>query len=631
MIMHLRQSFNKLSTKLLVSTIIWVICAILFTGYALTLLWQLENAGIAINYTGSLRMRVYYMVILANQNDYNTLYREQTKFTHILTKLKKYDNNILIFSNNKKINLQIKHIKKEYQDTILPLINHASQKPKLSDEETYRINSFVEDIDLLVKLIENQNTQDIIWLRFILAIIILMIVITAFTSIYLLYQSVITPLRRLETSIKALSKGKLSERITVINNNEFGIVSSGFNQMAHNLQDLYKNLEEKVSRKTIALRKKNHELTILYDMITFLHTCLTPTIATEKFLERIIDLRNADAGFIGFLNEEKNALNFICNKGFPEYPNAIEQCYFSANCFFDISSLPKDSYPICVKTNQASNCLIPSCIKKLFDHFVIFPISHNKNQIGLMVLYFKKKESYFSPETYHLIETLTRQLAISIENYQLTAKEKQLAIMEERNFIAQGLHDSIAQTLSFINLQAQMLEKAINNNDVNQIKQNLNFIQHGIQESYEDIRELLINFRTKIYKEDFKTAVKKVIKRFESQTKILINIINLQKFLFITKEQQLQIIFILQEALSNIRKHSKCNSVTLEFNYNNYFIMNIVDDGIGFDVNNLKDKKQNHIGLSIIQERAKTLMGKVEILSKPDHGTTLNLTIPITL
>lgn len=624
-------NFNRLSIKLLACTIVWVVCAIFFTGYALSLLWQLENAGIAINDTGSLRMRVYYMMLLSNQNDYVNLQHEQTQFITILNKFKTYDNNTLIFSNNKKINLQIQYIEKTYKNQILPLIHECSGYHKLTDNDYYHISIFVEEIDLLVKLIENQNTQDIIWLRYIITTIILMIIITAFLSISLLYKSVISPLKYLEACIKALSQGNLSKRITVKSNNEFDIVSSGFNQMAHNLQDLYANLEQKVSDKTLALKKKNDELTILYDMITFLHTCLTPNTATETFLKKIMDLSQADAGFIGFLNEEKDAMNFICSKGFPIQSSSIEQCYFSANCFFDISSLPKNSYPMCVKTNQQANCLVPSCIKKLFDHFVIFPIWHNTNEIGLMVLYFKQNETTFSSGTYHLIETLTYQLAVSIENHQLTVKEKQLAIMEERNLIAQGLHDSIAQALSFLNLQAQMLEKAIQENDLDKAEQNLNFIQQGIQESYDDVRELLINFRTKIDKEDFKTAVKKIISQFKIQTKTTVQLINLQKFLFITKQQQLQIIFILQETLSNIRKHSKCKLVTIEFNYNHSFMMTIHDDGIGFDLNILNNKKQNHIGLSIIQERAKSISGEVNIASTPNHGTTVTLTLPIKL
>lgn len=623
------KNYHNLSTQLLISTIIWVIGGIVFTGYALSLLWQLETAGIAINDTGSLRMRVYYMIILSNQNSHAELQKEQKQFIAILNSLKRFDSNTLIFPNNKKINSQIKIIEKNYYNKILPTINQLDSTHPLSPANHKLINKFVEDIDAFVKSIENQNTQDIIWLRFIITSIILMVVITAFSSIYILYRSVITPLKQLQTSIQTLSLGKLSERIPITNNNEFSIVSSGFNQMAHNLQDLYNNLEQKVSQKTTALKEKNHELTILYDMISFLHTCLLPSTATEKFLDKIISLSKADAGFIGFLNENKNALNLICSKGFPEQQSTIEQCYFSANCFFDITSLPKHSYPIHIETSEKNTCLIPTCIKTSFNHFVIFPIWHNKNEIGHMVLYFKEKENSLSSQNLHLIMTLTQQLAVSIENQQLMAKEKQLAVMEERNLIAQGLHDSIAQSLSFINMQVQMLQKAIDNQDFKNMKQNLSFIQHGIQESYDDIRELLINFRTKICKDDFETVVKKVVEKFQLQTKIPVKLYNLQKFFFLTQNQQLQIIFILQEALSNIRKHSHCKQTILQFSYHNHFTMCIKDDGVGFDVETLKVKQQNHIGLSIIKERARKISATIKITSAPNQGTTLELTIPM--
>lgn len=627
--MKITQHCHNLSTKLLIALIIWVICAILFTGYTLSLLWQLENAGIAINHTGSLRMRIYYMVLLSNQNNNKELQQEQNKFTAILNKLKHFDNNTLIFPNNKKINLQIKHIEKVYHNDILPLINHSNIDHQLPQSEYNRINQFVSDINLLVKLIEDQNTQDIIWLRFISTTIIFMVIITAFSSIYLLYRSVITPLKQLQTSIKALSLGNLSERIPITNQNEFSVVSSGFNQMAHNLQDLYNNLEQKVAQKTRALKEKNRELTILYDMITFLHTCLTPNTATEKFLDRTIDLSGADAGFIGLLNKNKNALNYICSKGFPKQETTIEQCYFSANCFFDVTCLPKNIHPIHIKTNHKTKCLVPTCIKASFNHFIIFPIWHNQNKIGIMALYFKKEENNLSRQTIHLIKTLTQQLAVFIENQQLTTKEKQLAVMEERNLIAQGLHDSIAQSLSFLNLQVQMLQKSINNKDFKNMEQNLSFIQQGIQESYDDVRELLINFRTKITQDDFEATVKKVIDRFEAQTKIPVKIFNLQKFAFLTQQQQFQVVFILQEALSNIRKHSQCKSATLSFNYHDHFVMCIKDDGIGFDTNKLMIAQQNHIGLSIIKERAEKISGTIQIISAPNQGTTLELTIPI--
>ena len=95
----------------------------------------------------------------------------------------------------------------------------------------------------------------------------------------------------------------------------------------------------------------------------------------------------------------------------------------------------------------------------------------------------------------HLIETLGNHLGVAIENQRLAARDRQFAVSEERNLMAQGLHDSIAQSLSFLNLQVQMLENALPADLNPQARENLAFIQAGVQECYEDVRELLLNFR----------------------------------------------------------------------------------------------------------------------------------------
>lgn len=629
---------HSLSLKLLISVIVWVTGAIVFTGYALALLWQLENAGKDINYAGSLRMTIYHMVTLTTQpNHQKPLQEQQDKFVLTLNNLLKSDRNNFIFPNNVKIDDQIQIIKQYYQHKLIPIISPSNpSNPSsriLTQTQLNTIDEFVENINCLVKLIENQNTQNIVWLRFIQTILIIMVIFTAFSAIYLLYRFIISPLTRLQAAIQQLSLGNLSERITIINKDEFSVVSEGFNKMADNLQDLYNNLEQKVSLKTIALEEKNHELAILYDMTTFLHECHMQDTVLESFLDKVIKLGDANGGFIGLLNKEKTALDFLYSQGLPKQSEIVKKCYFSAHCFFDVSVLPKNPNPIYIQTKQNNNLQlsIPNCIKVAYDHFVIFPIWHNNNEIGMVVLYFTnpRTSSEHEKQTHYLIKTLVQQLAISVENQHLTLKEKQLAILEERNMIAQGLHDSIAQSLSFLNLQAQMLEKAIDHKDYNRIKQNLSFIQKGIQESYEDVRELLLNFRTKInHTENFEEVIQKVLKRFKSQTKIAIEAENLNQQFFLTQQQQLQVVFILQEALSNIRKHSLCTHAKVTFTSDKNFTMRIEDNGVGFDINIIKEKKLSHVGLSIMKERTDKISGIINIQSVLQHGTTIELIIP---
>lgn len=410
---------HSLSVKLLISVIVWVTGAIVFTGYALALLWQLENAGKDINYAGSLRMTIYHMITLVTQPDHQKpLQEQQDKFVFTLNNLLKSDRNNFIFPNNAKIDDQIQIIKQYYQHKLIPIISPSNPSSRiLTQTQLNTIDEFVENINCLVKLIENQNTQNIVWLRFIQTILIIMVIFTAFSAIYLLYRFVISPLTRLQAAIQQLSLGNLSERITIINKDEFSVVSEGFNKMAENLQDLYSNLEQKVSLKTIALEEKNHELAILYDMTTFLHECHMQDTVLESFLDKVIKLGDANGGFIGLLNKEKTALDFLYSQGLPKQSEIVKKCYFSAHCFFDVSVLPKNPNPIYIQTklDNKLQLSIPNCIKVAYDHFVIFPIWHNNNEIGMVVLYFTnpRTASEHEKQTHYLIKTLVQQLAIS--------------------------------------------------------------------------------------------------------------------------------------------------------------------------------------------------------------------------
>ena len=89
-----------------------------------------------------------------------------------------------------------------------------------------------------------------------------------------------------------------------------------------------------------------------------------------------------------------------------------------------------------------------------------FAISTQSRLLGVFNLHFRQPR-IFTRQQQQLLETLGQNLAVALDNQRLAAKARELAVLEERNLVAQGLHDSIAQGLSFLNLQAQMLEDAL--------------------------------------------------------------------------------------------------------------------------------------------------------------------------
>ena len=126
-------------------------------------------------------------------------------------------------------------------------------------------------------------------------------------------------------------------------------------------------------------------------------------------------------------------------------------------------------------------------------------ITAGKQTLGIYNLYFTDMRP-LSDSDQLLLETLGQQLGIAIENQRLQASGRELAVSEERNLLARELHDSIAQGLAFMNLQVQMLEDALNRNEPREARDTLAMLRQGVQESYDDVRELLVHFRTRVEK-----------------------------------------------------------------------------------------------------------------------------------
>ena len=244
-----------------------------------------------------------------------------------------------------------------------------------------------------------------------------------------------------------------------------------------------------------------------------------------------------------------------------------------------------------------------------------------------MTLFFKESNE-FTPAITELLDTLCNQLGVVVSNMRLADESQQLAVLQERNLIAQGLHDSIAQTLTFLNLQVQMLESALVLGKQEQINENLQFIKDGVKESYEDVRELLLNFRTKISRKEFTEAVETLIERFENQTQIATTVSWQGNGPSLSTEQQLQFIFILQESLSNIRKHANAQQVNIDFDNQDDFVMIIRDNGIGLDLYSLAELPPSHVGLSIMRERASRISAKLDLDSQLGEYTQIKVTLP---
>jgi two-component system nitrate/nitrite sensor histidine kinase NarX len=221
----------------------------------------------------------------------------------------------------------------------------------------------------------------------------------------------------------------------------------------------------------------------------------------------------------------------------------------------------------------------------------------------------------------HRVEEKTH--SIEAKNRELAALDKAMAISEERNLFAQELHDSIAQSLAFLNIQIQMLQEDLQKDRIAEALKGLAQIREGVQDSYDNVRELLVHFRTRIDSTDLQTAICSALEKFEGHTGIKTDFEIRGDVPDFLPEQVLQIMHIVQESLSNARKHAKASQIKIVLNGADPCVIDIYDNGVGFDVS--VDAGDDHVGLRIMRERAQKIGAELIFESGKAKGTHISL------
>jgi nitrate/nitrite-specific signal transduction histidine kinase len=260
------------------------------------------------------------------------------------------------------------------------------------------------------------------------------------------------------------------------------------------------------------------------------------------------------------------------------------------------------------------------------DFDVRLPVN-SQDELGQLAQGFNRMAGELQ-DIYQTLEQRVEEKTRSVEakSRELAALDKEMAVSEERNLLAQELHDSIAQSLAFLNIQVQLLQDDLQKKRTSEALSTLEQIREGVQESYDDVRELLVHFRTRIGSTDLETALRSALEKFEAQTGVKTSYAQCCSTPELLPEQVLQIMHIVQESLSNVRKHAHATQVEVELCGEGECQVSIRDNGAGFDA--AHDAGETHVGLRIMRERAHRIGARLSLTSHPGQGTRICLGLP---
>lgn len=237
----------------------------------------------------------------------------------------------------------------------------------------------------------------------------------------------------------------------------------------------------------------------------------------------------------------------------------------------------------------------------------------------------------FTPEEIELALGVATLVAPAIENARLYQQVEQLAVTEERLRLSREIHDEQAQALGLLQLQASTARDLLAQGRLDEAQGCLLELQDTITDVYTSVREEIFNLRTVVSDEaDFMAALRAYLADYQEDfgLQVRLEIVGDLRDQWASRAGG-QVLRIIQEALSNARKHSGAQGVVLRIEENHTWArISIEDEGQGFSPERVLDQGRRHVGLTVMQERAHKVGGTLVIDSQPGQGTRILLQVP---
>ncbi len=594
----------------------------------------IQGEATAINESGALRMRSYR---IASSLVYNAEDDNHWQTTHaLINEFEKHLNSqgltrILPANAQHPLRAAYSNIKQQWQNDIRSLFDiylegisetyhEKGQRMDMTISRDAVINlrnqyfvivpDFVDNIDYLVTLLEEDVEAKIRYLRIYQFIALALTIILVIAALILVYKHVHMPMQQLLIAAERIRKKDFSFRTRYSGDDELGRLSHAFNTMSADLSEIYSELEQRVQQKTIDLERSNCSMELLYNTVKRLNEAAPPHLTFPAILKDIKQLIGIEQASI--------CLNDLANESSKMLASTLHNNEFSKHLCEDINCkkhLGKNK-------NQTSD----THIEKNICHFTI---SDQNQQYGVLIIE-KADRKPLEAWQQHLLESIAGHIGIAINLSQQAVEIRRMALMEERGAIARELHDSLAQSLTYMKIQVSRLQAILKKTGTETDAENIiTELRTGLNSAYRELRELLTTFRLKIDGTDFNQALEKTVSEFNERGDTCIISDNRIKHCDLTPNEEIHVLQLIREALSNVVQHAKAShaSLTLHYTPSGDIQVNIEDNGKGLPC---EESPTHHYGLSIMNERAQTLNGRLNIFNKPDGGTAVELSFTST-
>lgn len=256
---------------------------------------------------------------------------------------------------------------------------------------------------------------------------------------------------------------------------------------------------------------------------------------------------------------------------------------------------------------------------------IAVPLKSRGKTIGIFNLFFASSREIHE-ETERNLRSFGELIGIALENSRRSRESRRISLMTERRWMANEIHDSLAQTLVYARMRMSLLLEAIKSKDEQLAVRYVRDVNDALASGQRTVRELITHFRSRMDPLGLQHALKSLVEEFNERTDIHLDYANRISDFSLPPEHELQAFHIVREILTNVAMHSRATRASLTVSRENgRYLFTIEDNGSGIpDI----VPGEGHYGLTIIRERATRMGGAIELESSKGLGTRVKLSFP---
>ena len=506
-----------------------------------------------------------------------------------------------------------------------------------------QVDDFVADIHGLVRVLEERAERRIELLRWMQGVALVLTVIAVLVTLIIVQRRVVSPLGELLRCADRVRRGDFSAQAGVTGGDELGRLGAAMNLMTDGLSHIYEELEERVAAKTRDLARTNHSLELLYRT----SRTLDEAPISEDLLRRVL-------------------LDVRAQLGLAEVVLCLRHAAEGVDCSCIGTGTLGDGTPGRARLGPA-NCrlcagaetdgarqALPSAQRPHEPRPLELPVGDAEQRFGLLRVLpapGARLESWQRP----LLESLAAHLATALALRARMRESRRLVLHEERSILARELHDSLAQSLSYLKIQAARLDVALRSAapaaamaTASQERATapaerratatpaeiLAEMRTGIASAYRQLRELLTTFRLRMDGAGLGSALADTVRELGQRGALRIRLRDRLPPGLLSANEEVHVLQIVREALSNVLRHARAGRAWVTIGQARGSVRVVVgDDGVGCPARDAPPPGSTptaalHHGTTIMRERALSLGGRLGIQPRAGGGTRVVLCFP---